>query len=160
MMQPMTETEKWRSSKVAGLYGRLVTIAGLRADILSSRKITPEGMVVGNLSPEEQARLDELDRERERVQAEIREVELEAARREREPVDPTPEIRRLSEELQREQTRRRWFAHQLFFRGMRAYRAELESIEQRISEIEREILWIEEAESMQREIEEKQEVSA
>jgi hypothetical protein len=67
MQGHMTEVEKQRSSKVEELQGRLVTIAGLRADIFSALRMNDQGMIVGGLSPEEQAKLVELDREAERV---------------------------------------------------------------------------------------------
>jgi hypothetical protein len=108
-------------------------------------------MVVGNLSQGEQAKLVELDREAERVRQEIQAAELEASRREREPVDPRPQVRKLTEELANEKHRRKWFCYQLHYRGMRGYLSTLEGIERRIGELETEIERIELAEEFARE---------
>lgn len=141
----LREIEAWRSGCVRELQGRLQAIANERWEVRRRLYKRPDG-VVTSIPQEARERLEELERERERVKQELLEVEAEAARREREPVDPgaaTVVLARvregLEEELERERGRRKWFAYQLLVRGMEGYRSELGNIERRIGELEVEL---------------------
>jgi chromosome segregation ATPase len=152
MYELLSETEKWRTARVGELNSKILDVAGRRADVLYPYRFAGPGTIL----PEDvQQQLDELDRESQRIEQEIRAVDAEAARREREPIDPSPVLSQLSEELANERHRRRWFAHAVHIRRMEGYRQELENITRRVHELEDEIENIRLAEAFERELAEK-----